>query len=122
MEPSLYVDPNNQLQVEWADKVVGKLLAPQMQKTRGGGQRRSLQKIVNRSILLSASYPWPQREPLYSTGPFNGTVREWFPLPPMHDTRTLQYGEWTSKCSFKWEGELLRASQLPKELVALPLQ
>ncbi|GAC75378.1 hypothetical protein PANT_15c00042 [Moesziomyces antarcticus T-34] len=124
MEPTLYVDRSNESQVEWADYVVGRLLTSQNKKPEGPlPHSASKQKQLTRSMKNSASYPWPQRNPLFPTGPFADVKGERYPLAPMHDFGLLPHGEWTTdRLGIKWDDQLLKASVLPENLVNLPLR
>lgn len=118
MNPSIYVDRSNPSQMEWADRVVGKLLTSTPSRTDG----TSAEKKIALSEMRSASYPWPQRNPLFKSGPFTGAPGRRYPLPTMHDTGLLPHSDCpTTRSDVKWQGPLLQAIHLPESLVTLPL-
>lgn len=75
-------------------------------------------EVMARSKRQSASHLWPQCDSLYTTGPFNLQVGSRHPLPPMHNIGLLPHGKWTtSHAGVVWEGDMLHATQLTRELV-----
>ncbi|SPO29197.1 uncharacterized protein UTRI_06146 [Ustilago trichophora] len=57
MVPTLYMDLENASQVNWADKVAGKLLTSTLKKSDKATHSASQEKIITCSLTASVSYP-----------------------------------------------------------------